>query len=104
MSTTFIKPFLFLNLITSQKIVPKESAILGLPKEQAIAMNANHEEICRFSSEEDEDYKHVSRLIVDLVNSEIEGRKGLTLVERLCNLDTSSADDLVKPSFCKFAN
>lgn len=44
------------------KIVEKDSAVLGLPdsREQTVALDADHEEICKFASEEDEDYQHIS--------------------------------------------
>lgn len=53
------------------KIVDKSSAILGLPdsRETAIPLNADHESVCRFACEDDEGYKHVSTLIVDLASS-----------------------------------
>ncbi|RJE25535.1 hypothetical protein PHISCL_02147 [Aspergillus sclerotialis] len=52
-------------------IVDKSSAILGLPdsRETAIPLTADHESICRFACEDDEGYKHVSALIVDLASS-----------------------------------
>ncbi|KAI9376511.1 hypothetical protein BJX61DRAFT_538748 [Aspergillus egyptiacus] len=46
-------------------IVEKKSATLGLPdsREMTVAVAGDHESICRFASEEDENYKHISALI-----------------------------------------
>ncbi|KAL4813075.1 hypothetical protein BDW67DRAFT_117571 [Aspergillus spinulosporus] len=46
-------------------IVEKKSATLGLPdsREITVALLGDHESICRYASEEDDNYKHVSRLI-----------------------------------------
>jgi hypothetical protein len=38
------------------KIVPKESAVLGLPDELNLPVNACHREICRFANEYDTTY------------------------------------------------
>ncbi|TPR03470.1 hypothetical protein CAN33_000295 [Aspergillus niger] len=52
-------------------VVEKESAVLGLPdsREKAVALNADHEEICRFHCDKDDRYQYVSSLIVELANS-----------------------------------
>ncbi|KAL4957901.1 hypothetical protein BDW69DRAFT_180144 [Aspergillus filifer] len=46
-------------------IVEKSSSTLGLPdsRELAVALLGDHESICRYMDEEDDNYKHVSRLI-----------------------------------------
>ncbi|KAL4899128.1 hypothetical protein BDW74DRAFT_163919 [Aspergillus multicolor] len=46
-------------------IVEKKSATLGLPdsRELTVALLGDHESICRYASEEDDNYKHVSGLI-----------------------------------------
>ncbi|KAL4763169.1 uncharacterized protein BDW70DRAFT_158018 [Aspergillus foveolatus] len=46
-------------------IVEKKSATFGLPdtREITVALLGDHESICRFASEEDDNYKHVSGLI-----------------------------------------
>ncbi|KAL4986457.1 hypothetical protein BDW68DRAFT_178771 [Aspergillus falconensis] len=46
-------------------IVEKKSATLGLPdsREITVALLGDHESICRYASEEDDNYKHVSGLI-----------------------------------------
>lgn len=87
----------------ARKIVEKNSAILGLPdsREKAIALNAHHEEICKFVSEEDENYKHVSASIVDFVQSAIMPQKKPSLVETFNSLDTTLVDDWVEPRFCR---
>ncbi|OJZ87092.1 hypothetical protein ASPFODRAFT_205968 [Aspergillus luchuensis CBS 106.47] len=57
-------------------VVEKDSAVLGLPdsREKAIALNADHEEICRFHCDKDDRYQYVSSLIVELANSGTETR------------------------------
>ncbi|GMG10971.1 unnamed protein product [Aspergillus oryzae] len=44
------------------------SATLGLPdsREMVVALDADHESICRLASEDDDDYRRVSSLIVEL--------------------------------------
>ncbi|KAL6236379.1 hypothetical protein BDW75DRAFT_239330 [Aspergillus navahoensis] len=46
-------------------IVEKKSATLGLPdsREITVALLGDHESICRYASEDDDNYKHVSGLI-----------------------------------------
>ncbi|KAL4921119.1 hypothetical protein BDW62DRAFT_198138 [Aspergillus aurantiobrunneus] len=46
-------------------IVEKKSATFGLPdsRELTVALVGDHESICRYTSEEDDNYMHVSRLI-----------------------------------------
>lgn len=82
------------------KLVDKNSAILGLPdsREKAVALNANHEEICRFASEENDNYKHVSTLIVDFVNSAMDRPRDaisetFSLVESFDSLNTTLVND-----------
>ena len=41
-------------------------------RETLIPLNADHESICRFAREDDENYMHVSALIVDLASSATE--------------------------------
>ncbi|KAE8321654.1 hypothetical protein BDV39DRAFT_210507 [Aspergillus sergii] len=52
-------------------IVEMRSATLGLPdsRETVVALDADHESICRFASEDDDDYRRVSSLIVELAAS-----------------------------------
>ncbi|KAB8267942.1 P-loop containing nucleoside triphosphate hydrolase protein [Aspergillus minisclerotigenes] len=47
------------------------SATIGLPnsRETVVALDADHESICRFASEDDDDYRRVSSLIVELAAS-----------------------------------
>ena len=53
------------------KIVEMRSATLGLPdsSETVLALDADQKSICRFASEDDDDYQRVSSLIVELVAS-----------------------------------
>lgn len=55
-------------------VVEKRSAALGSPasRETVVALNASHSQICRFASEDDEEYQRVSQLIADLASSAIE--------------------------------
>lgn len=93
------------------KIVEKKSAILGLPdtRETKVGLNANHEAICQFASEDSETYKHVSSLIVDFVHSAMAVTKnGLdkkpSLVESFESLNTTLVDndwvEVDEPGFC----
>ncbi|GKZ29449.1 hypothetical protein AbraIFM66950_004857 [Aspergillus brasiliensis] len=47
-------------------VVEKESAVLGLPdsREKAVALNADHEEICRFHCDEDDNYHAANRTVM----------------------------------------
>lgn len=100
-------PFkLLLRTLIQIKIVEKSSAILGLPdtREKKIALNANHEEICRFASEDDENYRHVSAFLVDLVKTRMDSEEQ-SIVQSFNSLGSTLVDDLVEerePSFCKF--
>ncbi|OJJ87138.1 uncharacterized protein ASPGLDRAFT_80025 [Aspergillus glaucus CBS 516.65] len=84
-------------------IVEKSSAVLGLPdtREKKIALNANHEEICRFASEDDENYRHVSAFLVDLVKTRMDFEEQ-SIVESFNSLSSTLMDGLVEerePSF-----
>lgn len=88
------------------QIVERSSAVLGLPdtREKKIALNANHEEICRFASEDDENYRHVSAFLVDLVKTRMDFEEQ-SIVERFNSLGSTLVDGSVEehePSFCKF--
>ena len=95
-------------ILISIKIVDKSSAVLGLPdtREKAVALNANHEAICRFANEESDEYKQVSSLIVDFLYSAMESpedsNSSLSLVESFDSLNTTLiGDDCAGgPSFC----
>lgn len=58
------KPTILLTALAVQ-IVEKKSATLGLPdsREITVALAGDHESICRYRSEEDDRYIHVSSLI-----------------------------------------
>ncbi|PYH36551.1 kinesin [Aspergillus neoniger CBS 115656] len=64
-------------------VVEKDSAVLGLPdsREKAIALNADHEEICRFHCDKDDRYQYVSSLIVEMANSGTETRQLTSCVD-----------------------
>ncbi|PWW73473.1 hypothetical protein C7212DRAFT_220039, partial [Tuber magnatum] len=50
-------------------VVDKDSAILDLPNERPVPVNANHREICRFSHAKSEKYRPVWVAISDMVSS-----------------------------------
>ncbi|PYH97579.1 kinesin [Aspergillus ellipticus CBS 707.79] len=79
-------------------IVEKESAILGLPdsREKTVALNADHEEICRFSCDEDDNYQYVSSLIVELATSATEKR---TVLDCSNESDSTLIENDVDSSF-----
>lgn len=88
------------------QIVERSSAVLGLPDtmEKKIALNANHEEICRFAGEGDGNYRHVSALLVDLVKTAMHSFEEQSIVESFNSLTNDLSDGLVEerePSFCK---
>ena len=61
-------------------------------------MNANHEAICQFASEDSETYKHVSSLIVDFVHSAMDPPKNTidrmpSMVESFNSLNTTLVDN-----------
>ncbi|RAL05725.1 kinesin [Aspergillus ibericus CBS 121593] len=79
-------------------IVEKHSAVLGLPdsREKAIALNGDHDAICRFSREEDDDYRYVSSLIVELASSATEAR---AMMSSFSESDSMLLADEANPSF-----
>ena len=53
------------------QIVDKKSATLGLPgaREEQIALDADHSNVCKFKSAEDDNYEQVSGNLVELVKA-----------------------------------
>ncbi|OJJ41230.1 hypothetical protein ASPWEDRAFT_731886 [Aspergillus wentii DTO 134E9] len=82
-------------------IVEKNSATFGLPgsRETAIALNADHEEICRYASEYDEDYKHISALIVELADSATKEFGEKSLFGNLSGSESTLVADESDPAF-----
>ncbi|KAI9924003.1 hypothetical protein MW887_007461 [Aspergillus wentii] len=82
-------------------IVEKNSATFGLPgsRETAIALNADHEEICRYASEYDEDYKHISALIVELADSVTKEFEEKSLFGNLSGSESTLVADESDPAF-----
>lgn len=50
------------------KVVDMDSAILDLPNERPVPVNANHREICKFSHAKSEKYRPVWVAISDMVS------------------------------------
>lgn len=85
------------------KAVKKRSAILGLPltREKRIPLKSDHEGICKFVSEDSEDYRHASELIVELVISAMEDRKEPSLNKSFKSRDTTLVDESARTGHCK---
>lgn len=71
-----------------------------------IALGANHETLCRFASEDDENYKHVSALIVDLASSAVDTHTKLPRQESFSSsgstlVESSPVVESPKERFCK---
>lgn len=82
-----------------------ESATLGLPdtREQVIALNTDHSYVCKFASEDDEGYKHVSAAIVDLANSATTD-SSVTECTSASDLTLVANEHAPKPSFCRLVD
>ena len=97
-------------MLICPKIVEKSSATLGLPdsRETVIALDADHETICRFAHEDDENYKHVSALIVDLATSAVQARSEPSRKRSFSNsgpalVESSPTAEMPKEGFCMLA-
>ncbi|RMJ26426.1 hypothetical protein PHISP_02698 [Aspergillus sp. HF37] len=89
-------------------VVEKNSATLGLPdsRETMVALGANHETLCRFASEDDENYKHVAALLVDLASSAVDTHSRLSRQESFSStestlVESSPVVESPKERFCK---
>lgn len=93
------------------QIVEKKSAILGLPdyRETKVGLNAHHEAICQYASEDSDSYKYVSSLIVDFVQSAMVAPKKTmdrvpSMVESFNSLNTTLVDndwvEVDEPGYC----
>ena len=58
-------------------IVPKESAILGIGKEEKISMERDHKGLCRFQDDGESDYKVVREKLIDIAKHAIENSVSL---------------------------
>ncbi|KAL6408503.1 uncharacterized protein AUP68_08360 [Ilyonectria robusta] len=56
--------------LNTLKIVPKNCAMLGLPNEVVIPLNASHRTMCRFASAMDQEFSLMTRAIEDIISSE----------------------------------
>lgn len=49
-------------------VVPESSAIIGLPNEIVLPLNANHRSMCRFASSDGQNYKIVEETIMEILS------------------------------------
>jgi hypothetical protein len=54
--------------LTCEQVVPEYSAVLGLPNEMIIPLNAHHRSICRFASTCDQNFILVKSAIADIIS------------------------------------
>ena len=54
--------------LTCEQVVPEYSAVLGLPNEMIIPLNAHHRSICRFASTSDQNFILVKSAIADIIS------------------------------------
>lgn len=55
-----------MQLTNSVQIVQEGSALLGLPNEEPIPINANHRDLCRFGDRRSQDYLVVCRKLLEI--------------------------------------
>ncbi|KAH8647072.1 hypothetical protein BGZ60DRAFT_570501 [Tricladium varicosporioides] len=55
--------------MTSNLIVDRDSATLGLPNERIVPIMADHREMCRFSNPESQKYRPVEQAILDMLSA-----------------------------------
>lgn len=86
-----------------QKIVDKSSAVLNLPdsRETQIALDADHKNMCKFASPDEENYKHVSANIVHLANSATKAFEERSPVEDMKTPETMTIVQEAEPSICE---
>ncbi len=60
------------------KVVPESSAILGLSNELVLSLNAGHRSMCRYNSEENQNYILVESAIKELVSPKALSSHGTT--------------------------
>ena len=60
------------------KVVPDSSAILGLPNELVLSLNAGHRSMCRYDSKENQSYILVESAIKELVTLGAVSSHGIT--------------------------
>ncbi|KAF7595434.1 hypothetical protein BBP40_006056 [Aspergillus hancockii] len=82
-------------------IVEMKSATLGLPdtRETVVALDADHESICRFASEDDDGYQRVSSLISGLATSAPGVFGEQSSVRRFNTLESTLVADEADPRF-----
>ena len=65
----------YVQLINDQ-VVPESSAVIGLPNEMIVPLNADHRGMCRFPSSYDQNYTMVEFNIREIAFGEI-ARQGM---------------------------
>ncbi len=62
------------------QVVKAQSAVLGLPgpNEIRVGLDVNHSDLCKFSSNKDDAYLHVSKSIVKLAKQDMKRSLGGT--------------------------
>ncbi|KAL2816120.1 hypothetical protein BJX63DRAFT_430412 [Aspergillus granulosus] len=83
-------------------IVEQKSATLGLPdtREMTVAVAGDHESICRFRSEDDDNYIHVSGLISKFATMAMNGDEGSSLFRRSVTTETTLVAARAEPKIC----
>ncbi len=59
------------------QIVGQSSAVLGLANERTRPLYLNHQELCRYSGQNDKDYQQVSRLIISMAKEILQENKAV---------------------------
>ena len=49
-------------------IVSKDSALLGYPEEKSIPLDADHHEVCKYSSKDDPNYRSVVSVLKTVIS------------------------------------
>ena len=60
------------SLVNARKVVPESSAVLGLPNEMVVPLNAHHRGMCRFSSSKSQNLILVQGLIKELISGDLD--------------------------------
>ncbi|KAK7534407.1 hypothetical protein IWX49DRAFT_638774 [Phyllosticta citricarpa] len=89
---------------TKIKILEKESSVLGYPSEISIPLDADHHDVCKFSSPQDSNYKTVLNTLKDIM-SRLKDASSRALhsqateeekaIQRLLAVSATPEDDLV---------
>ncbi|KAL6834900.1 hypothetical protein V8C40DRAFT_233072 [Trichoderma camerunense] len=74
----------------TRMVVDKDSAILGFDKERIEAMNADHRHVCKFTSQEDSNYK----MVRNALHTAVDEIKDRFLESTLSQLDTADSTEI----------